>query len=171
MALRQYGIIMTSLIAASLFSLSISATLDERVYAHDHTSDFEITSFQINGKGNLRMYVEGVAGGTTPHHSGAENLIYAYVFRTNAGIYAVTSHMGEDSHQVEHDIEWHSHLVELDENNCVTSIIDAGKVNMHTNRISVMQTDATQLSGVMTAELTASDDGTCVTKIFDSLRA
>lgn len=100
-----------------------------------------------------------------------ENLIYAYVFSTDAGIYAVTSHMGEDSHQVEHDIEWHSHLIALDENNCITSITDAGKANLHKNRISVMQTDATILSGVMTAELTATDGGTCLTKIFDSLGA
>jgi hypothetical protein len=114
------------------------------------------------------MYVEGVAGGTTPHHAGAENLIYAYVFLTDAGTNAVTSHMREDSHQVEHDIEWHSHLVELDENSCITSITDAGKANLHKNRISVMRTDATVLTGVMTAELTANDDGTCVTKIFDS---
>jgi hypothetical protein len=168
MQLRQYGIISALLVAASILSLSIMATPSSRAYAHDDMIDFEITSFQINGKGNLRMYVEGVAGGTTPHHAGAENLIYAYVFLTDAGIYAVTSHMGEDSHQVEHDIEWHSHLVELDENNCITSITDAGKANLHKNRISVMQTDATILTGVMTAELTANDDGTCVTKIFDS---
>ena len=40
------------------------------------------------------MYVEGEAGGTTPHDTGEENLIYAYVFFTDAGLYAVTSHVG-----------------------------------------------------------------------------
>ncbi len=72
---------------------------------------------------------------------------------------------------MDHNIEWHSHLVELGGNNCVTSITYAGKANMHKNRITVMQTGATILSEVLTAELTASDDGTCVTKTFDSRRA
>lgn len=152
-----------------LLSLSMITTPGAAAYAHEDMKDFEITSFQINGKGNLRMYVEE-AGGTTPHDTGEENLIYAYVFFTDAGLYAVTSHVGEESHQVEHDIEWQSYLVALDENNCITSITDAGKANLHKNRISVMQTDATRLSGVQTAELTASDYETCVTKIFDSHR-
>lgn len=167
MYLKQYGIISALLVAASILSVSMIVTPSARVYAQDHTKDFDIISFQTNGKGNLRIYVEGVVGGTTPYHAGDENLIYAYVFFTDAGIYAVTSHMGGDSHQVDHDIEGHSHLVELDENNCVTSIADAGKVNLHKNRISVMQTDAIRLSGVLTAELTASDYETCMTKIFD----
>jgi hypothetical protein len=168
MLLTHYGIMSALFIATSILSLSMTATPIVTAYAHDDIKDFEITSFQINGKGNLRMYVEGVAGGTTPHHAGEENLIYAYVFHTDAGMYAVTSHMGEDSHQVEHDIEWHSHLVELDENNCITSITDAGKANLHKNRISIMQTDAISLTGVMTANLTASESGTCVRQIFDS---
>lgn len=69
---RRYGNISALLVATSILSLSIIATSSAKAYAHDHTIDFEITSFQINGKGILRMYVEGVAGGTTPHHAGGE---------------------------------------------------------------------------------------------------
>ncbi len=49
-----------------LLSLSMITTPGAAAYAHEDMQYFEITSFQITGKGNLRMYVEE-AGGTTPH--------------------------------------------------------------------------------------------------------
>jgi hypothetical protein len=167
---RKYEVLPAFFGLAAIIGASMIATTITTAYGHGHADDFKITSFEIKGRGVMTMYVEGVAGRTIPDHEDAENIIYAYVFVTDVGKYAVTSHMGEDSHQVEHDIEWHSHLVELDENNCVTSITDVGKAKLHKNRVSVLQTDATELYGVLTAELTASESGTCVTEIFDSHR-
>jgi len=54
-----------------------------------------ITDFGIDGDGNPFLTVKGTAGGTVPDEKGD---IYAYVFFTDDGIYAVTSHPGiEDS--------------------------------------------------------------------------
>lgn len=60
-----------------LLSLSMITTPGAAAYAHEDMKYFEITSFQINGKGNLRMYVEE-AGGTTPHDTGEEKIYTTY---------------------------------------------------------------------------------------------
>ena len=67
----------------------------------------------------------GEAGGT---ESDTKESSFAYVFVTDAGIYAVTSHGGiEDSTEVDDDEQYHAHLVTLDENGCVASIAEDGK--------------------------------------------
>lgn len=128
--------------------------------------DFDILSVQAAGDGNLRLTVDGTAGGTTPSDASQAALVYAYVFITDAGIIAVTSHQAEDSAQVGNDLEWHSHRVTLDSSFCVTGIEDFGKAKLHDNRLTVSQTGAKEVAGALTAELTI-DEGVCVSKVFD----
>jgi hypothetical protein len=79
---------------------------------HAASPDLTITDFGIDGDGNPFLTVKGTAGGTVPDEKGD---IYAYVFFTDDGIYAVTSHPGiEDSDEVGDDAEWHAHKVTLD---------------------------------------------------------
>lgn len=128
--------------------------------------DFDIRGAGVDDNGDPYMRVSGDVGGTT---SDKEGTIYGYVFITDAGIYAVTSHGGiEDSEEVGDDEQYHAHLVTLDENNCVTSIAEDGNAVLQNKRVTVTGTDATEVNQVLTVELTASDDGICVTEVFDT---
>jgi len=128
--------------------------------------DFDIRGAGVDDNGDPYIRVSGDAGGTT---SDTEGIIFAYVFFTDAGIYAVTSHGGiEDSTEVDDDEQYHAHLVTLDENNCVTSIEEDGNAVLHNKRVTVTGTGATEVNQVLTVELTASDDGICVTEVFDT---
>jgi hypothetical protein len=128
--------------------------------------DFDIRGAGIDDSGNPYIRVSGDAGGTT---SDTEGIILGYVFVTDAGIYAVTSHGGiEDSTEVGDDEQYHAHLVTLDANGCVTSIAEDGKAALHNKRVTLTDTDATEVIAVQTVELTASDDGICVTEVFDT---
>lgn len=162
---------MNRIVIAALLSLVLLVPSLAPSFAHDgehhefNLDSFKIQSFGIDIGGNPYLTVEDMAGTSVPGH---DDTIYAYVFVTDAGIYAVTSHMGDDTpHEHEEELEWHSHSVELDENGCVTSITEDGESQMATNRVTVLDTDATSVSQVMTVELTASDAGTCVTDVFD----
>jgi hypothetical protein len=128
--------------------------------------NFDIRTVGITDDGNLRLTVDGTAGGTTPSDASQEDLVYAYVFVTDAGIIAVTSHQAEDSAQVDDDIKWHTHRVTLDGDGCVTSIEDFGKAKLKGNRLQVLQTGATTIDAALTAELTI-NGGVCVTAVFD----
>ena len=128
--------------------------------------DFDIRGAGVDDNGDPYIRVSGVAGGTT---SETEGTIFAYVFITDAGIYAVTSHGGiEDSTEVGDDEQYHAHLVTLDNDNCVTSIEEDGNAGLHNKRVTITGTDATEFNQVLTVELTASDDGICVTEVFDT---
>lgn len=162
---------MNRIVSAALLSLVLLVPGLVPSYAHDgedyefNPGSFKIQSFGVDQSGNPYMTVEDMAGSSVPSEHG---VIYGYVFVTDTGIYAVTSHMGDDTpHEHEEELEWHSHSVELDENSCVTSITEDGELQMATNRVTVLDTDATSVSRVMTVELTASDEGTCVTDVFD----
>jgi hypothetical protein len=126
--------------------------------------DFTIETFGIVD-GNPSLTVKGTAGGTTPDKP---DEIFAYVFFTNKGIFAVTSHESEDSNEVENDIEWHAHKVQLDDNNCVTSLKEQGKAVVDGNTVSVEGTGASTVDKVLTALLVAEGDNVCVEKVFDS---
>jgi hypothetical protein len=127
--------------------------------------DFDIRGAGVDDNGDPYIRVSGDAGGTT---SDTEGTIFAYVFITDAGIYAVTSHGGiEDSTEVGDDEQYHAHLVTLDDG-CVISIEEDGNAVLHNNRVTVTGTDATEVEQVQTVELTASDDGICVTEVFDT---
>jgi hypothetical protein len=135
---------------------------------NDATNDdpnFDIGLFGINDDGNPYLRVKGRGGGTVPEGHGT---IYGYVFVTNAGTYAVTSHLGNDTPGEEHeDKKWHAHKVVLDENSCVSSITPDGESRIVNKTVIMLETPATSLSKVMTVELTEQDDTTCVTEVFD----
>jgi hypothetical protein len=156
---------LAALILNSIPAPAFAATLKD---PRDYTAnpDFDIKGAGIDDNGDPYIKVYGDAGGTT---SDTEGIIYAYVFVTDAGIYAVTSHGGiEDSTEVDDDEQYHAHLVTLDANNCVTSIAEDGNAVLHNKRVTVTGTDATEVDAVLTVELTASDDGICVTEVFDT---
>ena len=124
-----------------------------------------ITDFGIDGDGNPFLTVKGTAGGTVPDEKGD---IYAYVFFTDDGIYAVTSHPGiEDSDEVGDDAEWHAHKVTLDGDNCVTSLDEDGKAFLDGKTVTVEDTDADSVDNVLSAVLSAEKKGgVCVAKVF-----
>lgn len=131
----------------------------------NNDSNFDIRQFGINNAGNPYMRVKGDAGASVTDEHG---IIYGYVFATNAGIYAVTAHLGDDSPGEEHEgNEWHAHKVVLDENNCISSITPDGESRIINKTIVLRETPATSLSKVMTVELTEQDNTTCVTEVFD----
>src|SRR5574338_46093 len=132
----------------------------------DANNNFDIRQVGITSDGNLRLTVDGTVGATRPDGAGQENLVYAYVFATDVGLIAVTSHAVEDSGQVGNDLEWHTHRVTLDENFCVTGIEDFGKAKLQGNRLDVLHTGATSVAGALTAQLTV-DGGVCVSDVWD----
>lgn len=137
-------------------------------FAHGGDKSFKIRSFGMDKNGNPYLTVKGTAGEHVPHEEG---VVFAYAFVTDVGMYAVTSHMGDDTpHEEEDELEWHSHMVELDGDMCVTSVTEDGEAEIATNRVTVTGTDATAVSQVLTAELEESDEGTCVTDVFDKAK-
>lgn len=152
---------MTILVSTALLTtLMLTAP---SVYAA--SPDLTITDFGIDDDGNPFITVKGTAGGTVPDEKGD---IYAYVFFTDDGIYAVTSHPGiEDSSEVEDDEEWHAHKVTLNGNNCVASLDEDGKASLDGNTVTVEDTDADSVDKVLTAVLSAEKKGgVCVAKVF-----
>lgn len=130
-------------------------------------NDFDIADAGITD-GKLWMTVNGIAGGTTPT---SLSEIYAYVFATDAGIFAATSHGVEDSDQVANDLFWHTHKVELDSNNCIVGIQStpeqAGTVLMKGNMVEISGSGATTLNAAMAVGLTINQN-ICVSEVFDS---
>jgi len=120
--------------------------------------DFIIKEFGIGADANPFVTVEGTAGGTIAQ---GENMAYLYVFLTNTGTYGVMSDSGYT--------KWHSHGIKLDNNNCITSSNNKGDVEID-DGIKLMETNATELHKVFTAEfaMSNSDASICPTKIFDS---
>jgi hypothetical protein len=114
------------------------------------------------------MVVVGEAGGTKPSGLGVADKVYAYVFVTDVGIIAATSHRAEDSGQVNSDLVWHSHRVQLDGAGCVTAIEDFGKVELVGNYLNIANTGATSIDAGLTARLTIDDGSVCVSRVWDS---
>lgn len=136
------------------------------LYASTASEGFKIQTFGIDDDGNPFLTVNGQAGGQTPDKTGD---IFAYVFFTDKGIFAVTSHPGvEDSSEVEDDEDWHAHKVKLDSNNCVTSLKEQGDALLDGDKVSVENTKATEVTNVLTALLVAEGDKVCVEEVFDS---
>lgn len=61
--------------------------------APDSNADFDISTVGITDDGNLRMTVYGTPGGSIPEHD--HHLVNGYVFATDVGLVAVTSHGAE----------------------------------------------------------------------------
>jgi hypothetical protein len=162
LAFAALAVLVSNSMPAPVFATT--AANDPQDYTED--PNFDIRRSGIDDDGNPYLMVYGDAGGTT---SDTEGTIYAYVFVTDAGIYAVTSHGGiEDSTEVDDDEQYHAHLVTLDDDNCVTSIEEDGNAVLRNKRVTVTDTDATEVNAVQTVELTASDDGVCVSDVFDT---
>jgi len=121
--------------------------------------DFMIKDFGISNDGNPYLTVVGTPGGTKPQ---TEDTGYAYVFITDNGTYAVSSDWMYPN--------WHTHVLTLDEKNCIGSIDMKGGAEVG-NMVKVTKTSATKLDKVMTAEFTINnhDGSICATKIFDSV--
>jgi hypothetical protein len=170
LAFAALAVLISNSIPAPAPAFATTTTTTTSNDPRDYTEDpnFDIRRSGIDDDGNPYLTVYGEAGGTT---SETEGTIYAYVFVTDAGIYAVTSHGGiEDSTEVDDDEQYHAHLVTLDDDNCVTSIEEDGNAVLRNHRVTVTDTDATEIDAVQTVELTVSDDGdnTCVTDVFDT---
>ena len=163
-AMKRQVLNRAMIILAGTVLVTIFMVTAPSVYAA--SPDFRIETFGIVD-GNPSLTVKGTAGGTIPDQKGD---IYAYVFFTNDGIYAVTSHPGiEDSSEVGDDADWHAHKVELNDKNCVTSLKEDGKAALDGNTVSVEDTDATSVDKVLTAVLSAEKKGVvCVAHVFDS---
>jgi hypothetical protein len=135
------------------------------------STDFDIQKFGVKtDKGEIVPYlkVAGRAGNTIPDEP---NEIFAYVFVTDAGIFAVASHeFIDDDEQTPPPPapEWHGHKVTLDANNCITSITEQGSASLDNKHVSVTGTGATSVSTVLTARLVAANGQVCVTDVFDS---
>ena len=161
---------MAALLVGSIASPAFAATLpitDPKNDATNGNPDFDIRRVGITDTGKLRMVVQGEAGGTAPSAPGQADLVYAYVFATDVGIVAVTSHRAEDSGQVDLDLAWHSHRVTLDSSGCVSSIEDFGKAKLNGQNVYVGNTGATEIDAALTAELTV-NGGVCVSEVWDS---
>ncbi len=129
-------------------------------------ADFKIKDIGIEDE-KPWVTVEGKAGESRPDNA---SQIYAYVFVTDKGIFAVTSHGVEDSTEVENDTEWHTHGgITLDEKKCVTDINEDGTAAV-TDRIEIGNITATKVDTVMTAILgiNNADGSICIEKVFDS---
>ena len=128
-------------------------------------ADFKIKDFGIKD-GKPWLSVEGKAGASTPQNA---SQIFAYVFVTDKGIFAVTSHGTEDSSEVANDTQWHSHGVVLSDKNCVTKLNEDGDGEVN-DMVGVANTNATKVDKVMTALLgiNNADAKVCVEKVFDS---
>lgn len=128
---------------------------------------FNIETFGMEDKKAPFLTVEGTAGEDIP----PEGEIFAYVFITSDGIYAVTSHPGiEDSNEVKDDAEWHAHKVQLNDDNppCITDLSETGKAELDGSTVTVEKTKATEVSAVQTAHLTVEDGEVCVAEVFDA---
>jgi hypothetical protein len=153
-------------ILSSTVLVAILMMTTPSLYASTASEGFKIQDFGIDDDGNPFLTVNGQAGGKTPDKTGD---IFAYVFFTDDGIYAVTSHPGvEDSEEVEDDEDWHAHLVKLDSDNCVKSLKETGDALLDGEKVSVENTKATEVTGVLTALLVAEGDNVCVEEVFDS---
>ena len=128
-------------------------------------ADFKIKDFGIKD-GKPWLSVEGKAGASKPENA---SQIFAYVFVTDKGIFAVTSHGTEDSSEVANDTQWHSHGVVLSDKNCVTKLNEDGDGEVN-DMVGVANTNATKVDKVMTALLgiNNADAKVCVEKVFDS---
>lgn len=137
-----------------LHNLALAIDISEKF----NQADFMISDFRIGNDGNPFLTVVVKAGGTVPQ---GEDTSYSYVFVTDDGTYAVTSDWMYPM--------WHTHLITLDEKNCIGSIDMKGGAEVG-GMVKVTKTNVTRVDKVMTVEFIISkDDGSiCADKIFDS---
>lgn len=139
---------------SSKYAISDNTDDDDSYRLCCHTS-FHNRNFGIVDD-NPSMTVEGIAGSEIPSDTGESEKeeIFAYIFFTDDGIYAVTSHPGiEDSSEVKDDADWHAHKVQLNDENCIIDLKEKGKAVLDGNTVSVEKTKATEVTKVLTGGL------------------
>jgi hypothetical protein len=136
-------------------------------FAED-SPDFDITKVK-----NFSMTVAGEAGGTVPT---SQREVFAYVFvldscSTDLCAYAVTSHFPEDSTEVDSDIEWHAHYVELTDG-CVSLLEEDGNAKLSGNKVSVTDASGTVVAGVTAIlSINSGQGAVCLETVIDSQSA
>ena len=133
-------------------------------------ADFDIRKFGIKTFQGARypyLKVAGHAGGTQPDPATSD--ILAYVFVTDAGVFAVASHGFNDSSEQmgDPDLTWHAHKVTLDAQNCISSIDETGEEGLTRKRVFLAESGATTVSKVLTARLTVDAGSVCVAQVYD----
>lgn len=158
-----FFLIVVTLLSGFIFLITFRAN-DSIMAATDDVkfskSDFMIKDFGIDNDGNPFLTVEGNAGATVPQK---ENTGYAYVFVTDNGTFSVSSDWMYT--------KWHTHVLKLDEKNCVESMDMNARVGTHVGEmVKVTEAYATKVDKVMTVEFTVNNNNgsVCATKIFDS---
>ena len=145
--------------------------------ATNNNSNFDIQNFGVHKTNAYLNVVEG-AGQTAPE----EGMTYAYVFLTDKGTFAVTSHHGHDTPGEEHeDLEWHAHKVVLDHDGCIESITPQGESQLGGTTVDLQEAKVKELYAVMTVQLEShtdeedehshSEEATCISEVFDVARA
>ncbi len=188
----KHRVIISAGIAASLTALMFLseliplANLASAVPApiEDGTGDvtnadpnFDIQNFGVH-KTNAYLNVLGDAGETTTEEEG---VIYAYVFLTDKGTYAITSHHGNDTPGEDHDdSEWHAHKVVLDHDGCIESITPDGESRLNGSTVTLKEVKVKEVYAVLTAQPESHSDeedehehegdATCVSEVFDVAR-
>jgi hypothetical protein len=150
---RGITIVAGTVLVATLMMITAS-----KVNAVD--PNFEIKKFGIDQNGDPFLTVEGTAGGTKPTEP---NQVFAYVFDTDNGIFAVASHKFEDSTEVKNDLNWHAHKIKLDSNKCITSLKEQGDALLKGDKVSVENIDqVSKVKDAFAVELEKADGKVCV---------
>ena len=141
-----------------------------------HSPDFRIASFGMIS-GDPAITVARTAGATAPTEAGD---IYAYVFFTDVGAFAVVSHDFLDEFSGEQpgpapDPTWHGHQIFANAAGCLTAVTDLGTAaGIGTSTVSITGTGASAIvvgpfgfsAGTMV--LSVNDEGVaCIKHIFD----
>jgi len=143
-----------------------------------HSPDFKITGFAFSGSPTIT--VSGTAGATIPDEDGD---IYAYVFFTDDGAFAVASHDFIDENSGEQpgappDLSWHGHEIFVDQaTGCLTGVTDEGTAaGIGTGTVSITGTGATTFIvgpfgfSAGTMGLSVTDEGAaCIKHVFSVL--
>ena len=140
-----------------------------------------VTGKGIDGSGDPFATVRGTAGATQPDEAGD---VYAFVFVTNVGIFAIASHDFCDS--VEQllcepgpDPTWHGHKLAIKSvtegkktYDCldIPNVTDEGVASLSGNRVTLTGTSATTIVAVDVVKLTTLDSGeVCIKKVISSV--
>ena len=113
-------------------------------------ADFDIRSYGFAG-GNSYVQVYGHAGRSLP----SGNIVHAYVFHTDSGIWVADSHEAQhDTNENDAGLGWHGQQVSIGEDGCIDEV-DGSKSTARVagKRVTLLDTDATELIKVETMQL------------------
>ena len=124
--------------------------------------NFDITRFSLDSSGRPFLDVSGTAGKTVTHST---NVMYAYVFHTNIGIYVVTSRLAAG----DTNPNWQTYKMAssaTDGSGCVT-LDPSGAYKIHAKRVTLGGTTASQVAWVETVQIEIINGTNCITSVFD----